>query len=128
MRYVGQEHAVTVRLPAHVTDTAARQTIKRLFDEAHTQLYNHSAPQESADIVSLRVSAIGQLSKPQLPEIAVGGRTPPEAARRGSRAVVFDGPGALPASVFDRAQLLQGNVIIGPAVIEEAAPVTLVGP
>jgi N-methylhydantoinase A/oxoprolinase/acetone carboxylase beta subunit len=27
MRYVGQEHAVTVRLPAYVTDTAARQEI-----------------------------------------------------------------------------------------------------
>jgi len=128
MRYVGQEHAVTVRLPAHVTDTAARQTIKRLFDEAHTQLYNHSAPEESADVVSLRVSAIGRLSKPQLPEIAVGGHTPPAAARRGSRAVVFDGPGALLADVFDRAQLLQGNVIAGPAIIEEAASVTVVGP
>jgi len=51
---------------------------------------------------------------------------PPTAG--GTRAVVFDGPGALLASVFDRAQLLQGNVIVGPAVIEEAAAVTLVGP
>src|SRR5919201_5652468 len=107
MRYVGQEHAVTVRLPAHVADAAARQTIKRLFDEAHEQLYNHSAPEESADVVSLRVSAIGRLSKPPLPEIPQGGRTPPEAAHRGTRAVVFDGPGALLAHVFDRAQLLQ---------------------
>src|SRR5262249_13191799 len=95
---------------------------------AHAQLYNHSAPEESADVVSVRVSAIGRLSKPQLPEIAAGGHTPPEAARRGTRAVVFDGPGALPAQVFDRAQLLQGDVIAGPAMIEEAASVTLVGP
>jgi N-methylhydantoinase A len=128
MRYVGQEHAVTVRLPAHVTDVAARQEIKRLFDEAHAQLYNHSAPEESADVVSVRVSAIGWLSKPPLPEIAAGARTPPETARRGTRAVVFDGPGALPAYVFDRGQLLQGNVIVGPAIIEEAASVTVVGP
>ena len=78
--------------------------------------------------MSLRVSAIGQLSKPQLPEIAAGGRTPPEAAQRGTRAVVFDEPGALPAQVFDRAQLLQGNLIAGPAIIEEAASVTVVGP
>jgi len=61
-------------------------------------------------------------------QIAAGGRTSPEAARRGSRPVVFDGPGALPAQVFDRAQLLQGNVIAGPAIIEEAASVTVVGP
>jgi len=30
--------------------------------------------------------------------------------------------------VFDRAQLLQGNMIAGPAMIEEAASVTVVGP
>ena len=106
----------------------ARQAIKRLFDEAHEQLFNHSAPQESADVVSLRVSAIGRLSKPPWPEIAAGGRTPPEAARRGTRTVVFDGRGALPAHVFDRAQLLRGHVISGPAIIEEAASVTVVGP
>jgi N-methylhydantoinase A len=128
MRYVGQEHAVTVRLLTHVADVAARQTIKRLFDEAHEQLFNHSAPEESADVVSLRVSAIGRLGKPQLPEIAPGGRIPPESARRGTRAVIFDGRGALQAQVFDRALLLQGNVIAGPAMIEEAASVTLVGP
>ena len=42
--------------------------------------------------------------------------------------MVFDGRGALPAHVFDRALLLQGDVIAGPAIIEEAASVTLVGP
>ena len=42
--------------------------------------------------------------------------------------MVFDGRGALPARVFDRAQLLQGNTIAGPAIIEEAASVTVVGP
>ncbi len=78
--------------------------------------------------MSVRVSAIGRLSKPPLPEIAAGDRTPPETARRGTRAVVFDGHEALSARVFDRARLLHGNVIVGPAIIEEAASVTLVGP
>lgn len=128
MRYVGQEHAVTVRLPAQVADAAARHEIKRLFDVAHEQRFNHSAPEESADVVSLRVSAMGRLTKPHLPEIAPGDRTPPEAARRGRRAVVFEGRGAVPAQVFDRGPLLQGNVIQGPAIIEEAASVTVVGP
>lgn len=79
-------------------------------------------------MVSVRVSAIGRLSKPPLPEIAAGSRTSLEVARRGTRAVVFDGRGALPAHVFDRAQLLQGNMIAGPAIIEEAASMTVIGP
>ena len=79
MRYVGQEHAVAVRMPADVGDESARAEIKRLFDDAHELRYSHSAPEESADIVSLRVSAIGRLEKPQVPEIPQGEAEPPAA-------------------------------------------------
>lgn len=128
MRYAGQEHSVAVRMPASVGEEASREEVKRLFDEAHERLYSHSAPEESADLVSVRVSAIGRLNKPKLPEIDQGGQTPAEKARRGRRTVVFAGQGALTAAVFDRDELLSGNVIEGPAVIEEAASTTVIEP
>jgi N-methylhydantoinase A len=128
MRYVGQEHAVAVRMPARVGDESARAEIKRLFDEAHELRYSHSAPEESADVVSLRVSAIGRLGKPEFARIARGERTPPDGARRGSRSVIFEGDGAIDAPVYDRTKLLQGNVIEGPAIIEEVASTTVVEP
>jgi N-methylhydantoinase A len=128
MRYVGQEHAVAVRMPADVGDESAHEKIKRLFDEAHELRYSHSAPEESADIVSLRVSAIGRLGKPQFPKIRQGDAAPPAPACRGTRSVVFEGSGAVKAAVFDRAKLLHGNVIKGPAIIEEMASTTVVEP
>jgi N-methylhydantoinase A len=128
MRYVGQEHAVAVRMPANVGDENARAEIKRLFDEAHDLRYSHSAPEESADIVSLRVSAIGRLGKPEFPKIPRGDVTPASAACRGTRSVIFEGLGKLEAAVFDRAKLLEGNVIAGPAIIEEVASTTVVDP
>jgi N-methylhydantoinase A len=128
MRYVGQEHSVAVRLPAHVGHEDDRATVKRLFDEAHQSHYSHSAPEESADVVSLRVSALGQLVKPRLPEIAAGGASPPHAARKGTRQVAFAGRGDLETAVFERAELRANNVISGPAVIEEAAATTVVEP
>src|SRR4026209_2598286 len=76
MRYVGQEHAVAVRMPAKAGDESARAEIKRLFDEAHELRYSHSAPEESADIVSLRVSAIGRLGKPHFAQIPQGDKKP----------------------------------------------------
>src|SRR2546427_6849030 len=127
MRYVGQEHAVAVRMPANVSEESARGSIKRLFDDAHELRYSHSAPEESADIVSLRVSAIGRLGKPQFPKIPQGEATAP-AAGRGTRSVSFEGAGVVQAAVFDRTKLLQGNVIHGPAIIEEAASTTVVEP
>jgi N-methylhydantoinase A len=128
MRYVGQEHAVAVRMPATVGDENARAEIKRLFDQAHDLRYSHSAPEESADIVSLRVSAIGRLGKPEFPTIPEGDAIPPSVARRGTRSVIFEGSGTLEAAVFDRTKLLQGNMIKGPAIIEEAASTTVVEP
>jgi N-methylhydantoinase A len=128
MRYVGQEHAVAVRMPTNVGSEEARAEVKRRFDEAHDLRYSHSAPEESADIVSLRVSAIGRLNKPQFPQIARGEPTPPANARRGVRSVVFEGTGAVEAAVYDRAKLLYANVIDGPAIIEEAASTTVVEP
>jgi len=128
MRYVGQEHAVAVRMPANVGDETARAEIKRLFDQAHELRYSHSAPEESADIVSLRVSAIGRLGKPQFPTIPQGEATPPAASRRGMRSVIFEGSGKVESAVYDRTKLLQGNVISGPAIIEEVASTTVVEP
>jgi N-methylhydantoinase A len=128
MRYIGQEHAVAVRMPANVADETARKEVKRLFDEAHEQRYSHSAPEESADMVSLRVSAIGRLGKPRFSKIPQGEPTPPRAALRSTRSVIFDGHGEVKAAVFDRTKLLQGNVINGPAIIEEAASTTVVEP
>ena len=82
MRYVGQEHAVTVRMPACVADESARGEMKALFDAAHQQHYSHSASDEPADVVSLRVTAIGRLSKPALPEVPDGDGVPPAMARK----------------------------------------------
>jgi N-methylhydantoinase A len=128
MRYVGQEHAVAVRMPASAADESARAEIKRRFDEAHDLRYSHSAPEEAADIVSLRVSAIGRLAKPAFPTILAGAATPPADADRGARPVIFEGQGAMTARVFDRALLRAGNVIQGPAIIEEVASTTVVEP
>jgi N-methylhydantoinase A len=128
IRYVGQEHAVAVALPAYIGSEDHRDVVKRLFDQAHQVRYGHSAPEESADVVSLRVTAIGRLSKPTLPAAAEGSVTPPETARKPSRQVQFEDHGLLETAVFDRTGLLAGNVIEGPAVIEEASSTTVLDP
>ena len=44
MRYVGQEHAVTVDLPMEVFTRQDRKAIKQHFDDMHQQRYGTSAP------------------------------------------------------------------------------------
>ncbi|MGE3247434.1 MAG: hydantoinase/oxoprolinase family protein, partial [Beijerinckiaceae bacterium] len=64
MRYVGQEHAVTVDLPAKYIHNSDRAAIKRHFDEVHEVRYGTSAPGEPSEIVSLRLTVSGLMRKP----------------------------------------------------------------
>src|SRR5262249_45238452 len=96
MRYVGQEHAVTVDLPLRVFEKRDRAAIKRHFDAMHELRYGTSAPDERAEIVSLRSTVTGVLRKPAH-EMASSGkkvrnaRAPGKAAFTGRRPVYLDG-------------------------------------
>jgi N-methylhydantoinase A len=129
MRYVGQEHTVTVTVPAALDPTAGHEELKRAFDAAHLRRFSHSAPEENAEIVTLRVSVIGRLPTPQLPKLPIGQATPPEQAMTGRRGVLFDpGRPAVDCPVYERERLLAGNVVRGPAVVEEGTSTTLLYP
>ncbi|HEY7301373.1 MAG TPA: hydantoinase/oxoprolinase family protein [Xanthobacteraceae bacterium] len=128
MRYIGQEHAVTVPLPASVFGRRDRRAIKRLFDATHLARYGTSAPEEGAEIVSLRATGIGVLRKPRQGKIQPGRTAPPATALTGTRPVFFSEIGFRDAKTWDRSALLAGNRIRGPALIEEHASTTVLMP
>ena len=127
MRYVGQEHLVTIGIPPEHFEQQNRAAIKRLFDEEHARRYGTSAPSESAEIASLRSSVTGLMVKPDFEHIATGKSEPPRRAMRGARQAWFDG-GFIDTPVFDRDVLQSGNRIRGPAVVEEHASTTVLLP
>ncbi|MFD0666713.1 hydantoinase/oxoprolinase family protein [Ramlibacter sp. MAHUQ-53] len=129
MRYVGQEHAVTVDLPQVHFDRKDRSGIKTHFDEVHKVRYGTSAPKEPADIVSLRVTVMGRMAKPPRNEVASGHAAPDDAALRAHKPVYFRSAGDYVSTpVFKRDRLKSGNVILGPALVEEHASTTVVQP
>jgi N-methylhydantoinase A len=127
MRYVGQEHAVTVDLPLKVFERQDRRAIKRLFDAMHELRYGTSAPDERAEIVSLRSTVTGLMRKPPQERVARGGRAPDKAAFTGRRPVYLDGK-FRSTPTYARAALSAGNRISGPALIEEHAATTVLLP
>jgi N-methylhydantoinase A len=127
MRYVGQEHAVAVDLAVRLFVREDRVGIKRAFDAMHAQRYGTSAPDEPAEIVNLRSTVTGALRKPGLNTIKRGKPAPERTAMRGKRPVYFDGRFRTTA-IYDRARLLTGNRIHGPALVEEYASTTVLWP
>ena len=129
MRYVGQEHPVTVQLPAQVFARRNRDSLKSRFDQEHLQRYGTCAPDEPAEIVSLRATVSGAMKKPRFERIARGARSPLASARRGRRGVYFAELGRSVATpTYARAELRAGNRIDGPALVEEHASTTVALP
>jgi N-methylhydantoinase A len=127
MRYVGQEHAVTVDLPLRVFARQDRRAIKRAFDAMHALRYGTSAPDEPAEIVSLRSTVTGLMRKPAPARIARGARVPGKGALTGTRPVYLEGRWRQ-TPVYRREALRAGNRITGPALIEEHASTTVLMP
>lgn len=124
MRYVGQEHAVTVDLPTDVFAAGDRAAIKTRFDEVHALRYGTSAPEEPAELVSLRAAVAGILSKPPL--IAGAGSVDAPVEQR--RVYFSEVGGFVDTPVHARAALGSNTRLEGPAIIEEEASTTLLLP
>src|SRR5438309_1558118 len=115
--------------PDAVFRRRSRVALKRRFDEEHLRRYGTCAPEENAEIVSLRASVTGAMKKPSLERIARGGRAPLSSANRGKRKVYFAELGrSLATQSYARESLRAGNRIEGPALVEEHASTTVVLP
>jgi N-methylhydantoinase A len=122
MRYVGQEHAVTVELPIDLFTSQNRDGIKKLFDAVHQTRYGFSVGGRKSEIVSLRGAVIGEMRKPPFEHIARAGADPDAVGLPRQAAGLFrQAPGFVETPTYDRPALKAGNKIAGPALIEEHA-------
>ncbi|HEY7357150.1 MAG TPA: hydantoinase/oxoprolinase family protein, partial [Ktedonobacterales bacterium] len=129
MRYQGQAYEVRVDMPGGTVDAATGKQAVEAFHLAHRRAYGYDyRGKQQVEFVNLRVTGLGLIDKPTLREIQPGG---PDAsvARKGERAVYFEAVGDFqPCPLYDRARLLAGNHISGPAIIEEYGSTTVVFP
>jgi N-methylhydantoinase A len=118
VRYFGQAYEVRVDVPDGPVTGGLTATVADAFHDEHRALYGydfrHDARQE-VEWVNLRVTGVGPIRKPALRQVAPGQGA--EAARTGTRRVYFDE--WVDAAVLDRARLGAGDVVEGPAVLEE---------
>ena len=129
LRYVGQEHAIPIPIehPDDLTDGHA--ALKAAFDVEHDQRYGQSAPDESMEVVNLRLIVTSDRAD-TLAERWLGEPWQTEAERDDTtRPVIFDDASKpLDARIVWRPALRPGDVVEGPAVIEEQNSTTLVAP
>jgi len=111
LRYSGQ--AFEVRVPVGAVDPA--EVAGRFHDE-HERLYGYCHRGDPVEWVNLRVAGVGPIRRPA-PAVRPPGDGDPARARTGTRRVFFDDWAEVP--LYARERLEPGDVLTGPAVIEE---------
>jgi N-methylhydantoinase A len=120
LRYAGQAFEVRVDVPEGPIDDALAETVAKTFHAAHRALYGYDFAGDNSqhvEWVNLRVTGVGPIRKPELQQIAAGKGV--DAAVTGTRRAYFDESGWVDAVLVDRAALGAGDVVEGPAVLEE---------
>jgi N-methylhydantoinase A len=128
LRYLHQGYHLTVDAPDDEMREDHKPKIKSAFDALHGQAYGANAPEEDAELVTLRVMAEVPVPHLKLPRIAAGpGRAAD--ARVGQRPLYdLACAGFNDADVYDRSRLGAGDRLSGPAIIEQYDSTTVVLP
>ena len=122
LRYLGQEHTVTVE----VGDLGGWGALRERFDAAHRRAYGYAASDVEVQLLNLRLAVVYPLPRAPLPSLPRGtGRTPAFETRRIYSTLLRD---ALEYRVYPRAALRAGDLIEGPAAIEETGTTTVLEP
>ncbi len=128
LRYRGQEHTIAIPVARAEDLTDDTEATRIRFNEQHDRRYGHAAPDQSIEIVNLRLT----VSVPRMDDAIAHWLsqpfTPADAAPEQRRPVVLDEPDRpIEARVLWRPALAAGTEIAGPAVIEEPNSTTLIG-
>lgn len=113
MRYFGQEH--TVEVPAGGLEDV--EELSDRFEAQHERRYGHTMD-DPAQVVHLRVRAIGENEKPDLEsqETRSAGHAEPIGTRE---AYCFDVDGTVAFDLYHRDDLRPGDRLDGPAIVQE---------
>lgn len=128
MRYAGQNYELSIPLPEGEIGSATLEALAEGFAAAHRQRYGFVAEGETVQLVTYRVEATGVVRKAAFqPQPEEGPDA--SAARIGEREVWMpEAGGWTPCPIYDRAKLRPGNIVQGPAIIEQMDTTTVVLP
>jgi N-methylhydantoinase A len=129
LRYVGQEHTLPIRIEQASMLTGDTAALRKLFHIEHDKRYGQAAIEEQLEIVNLRLVLTSARPDTIADEWMAQRWWPTEAAGETSRKVVYDDTmEPIESRVLWRPAMNPGDLVVGPAVIEEPNSTTLIHP
>jgi len=116
LRYLGQGFQVEAEMPRAVLQAGDRAAMRAAFEAEYLRQYGRTEPRMAVKCVSWRIVVAGPRPVIRLPRADAAGPGAP--VPKGRRHAWFNA-GFVAAAVFDRAAIAPGQVIVGPALVEE---------
>ena len=126
MRYAGQSWELSVPINSHIDSTEQLQEYAQSFCHIHERTYGYTLS-DHITFVNFRFSAFGVVDGLEFVEEPVDKNASAEAAVKGKRKMYFNGA-YVESTVYDRAKMMPGCKIKGPAIIEGYAASTPIPP
>lgn len=130
-RYIGQGYELRVPAPDGAIDADWVTRAAQAFHEVHERTYMQRFDDKPVHFVNVRVTAVGRVGEVPLAEIEQGDADASAAVKTTARAVFWDDSGEpvpFTTTVYDRSKLRGGNVVEGPAIVEQFDSTTIIGP
>lgn len=124
MRYLGQEHTVKVPVSNGTWTEDDKQKAIKVFHELHEKNFTFKLEDVQTEIVNLHVTAFGKVEKPTISKQLKDGSLTD--ALKEERSVYYENEGWITTPVYDREKLPTNAVVVGPAIVEEKAAVTVI--
>ena len=129
IRYLGQFNEVNVPLPMASTGQVREDDIQyltELFHQTHDTLYGYSMPGAELELINIRLQSVGETEKPKF-QPSPGQGPDASKALKNNREVFFEGK-SVSTPVYDGLLLKNGNMVFGPAIVEEPTTTIVVPP
>jgi N-methylhydantoinase A/oxoprolinase/acetone carboxylase beta subunit len=130
-RYAGQGYELRTPAPVGMVGSAFVAALQDAFHQTHARQYGTNSPDKPVELVTLRVVGVGQVAPIRPCKLRDGTPAPPEDADAGTDVVMFDlagHPKAIPTQRWRRDRLLAGNLLRGPAIVEQMDATTVIPP
>ncbi len=129
LRYRGQEHTIPIAVAGAQELTGATEGARARFDAQHDLRYGHAAPDQSIEVVNLRLVVTVPRMQDTISRWLTEPWQPDGVGDEQQRPVIFDDAARpLETRILWRPHLAAGTEISGPALIEEANSTTLIAP
>ena len=123
-RYFGQNYELNLPINFRQNDKELIIKLKSAFQKAHESNYGFASDSEPIQIVNILVKGIGKLDRPKLPLEKNGKKNKPE----NYRITFFEKNNSFKTPVYKRNQLVRGQTIRGPAIIEQMDSTAIIFP